>query len=65
MRKDQADRLFARYRKHGDPKALGRVFDLLASELLLVAAHFAADEAQAEDLVQTTFLDAIENVHNF
>ncbi|MBL8749268.1 MAG: sigma-70 family RNA polymerase sigma factor, partial [Planctomycetes bacterium] len=38
--------------------ALAAVFDQLAPELLLVAAHFAGRDA--EDLVQATFLDAIE-----
>ena len=65
MRKNPADRAFARYQAKGEPKALAKVFDLLAPELLLVAAHFAQDEAEAEDLVQTTFLEAIESVGRF
>ena len=65
MRKNAADREFARYQAKGEPKALARVFDLLAPELLLVAAHFARDESESEDLVQTTFLEAIESVGRF
>ena len=65
MRKNAADREFARYKVKGEPKALARVLNLLAPELLLVAAHFARDESEAEDLVQTTFLDAIESVDRF
>lgn len=50
---------FRRWRRRGDTAALGRVFDALAPELLLVAAHLAGGSA-AEDLVQATFVDAIE-----
>ncbi|MGB3970279.1 MAG: sigma-70 family RNA polymerase sigma factor, partial [Planctomycetota bacterium] len=52
--------LFARYRSTGDVQALAAVFDLLAPELLLVAAHLARGGA-AEDLVQATFLDAMRH----
>src|SRR5262245_61170113 len=51
---------FARFRGSGDARALGAVFDALAPELLLVAAHVAPAATDAEDLVQATFLDAIE-----
>ncbi|MCC7065509.1 MAG: sigma-70 family RNA polymerase sigma factor [Planctomycetes bacterium] len=50
--------LFLRYRETGDAQALALVFDRLAPELLLVAAHLAGGDL-AEDLVQATFLDAI------
>jgi RNA polymerase sigma-70 factor (ECF subfamily) len=53
-----AERDFERWRQHYDGDALGRVFDRLAPELLIVAAHVAG-RAVAEDLVQTTFLTAI------
>jgi RNA polymerase sigma factor (sigma-70 family) len=49
---------FLRWREHGEGQALGRVFDALAPELLLVAAHVAG-RREAEDLVQATFLAAI------
>ncbi|HEX5051944.1 MAG TPA: sigma-70 family RNA polymerase sigma factor [Planctomycetota bacterium] len=52
--------LFARYRAAGDVQALAAVFDRLAPELLLVAAHLAHDGG-AEDLVQATFLDAMRH----
>lgn len=51
---------FRRFRERGEPDALAAVFDELASELLLVAAHVAPAGVEAEDLVQATFLDAIE-----
>ena len=49
---------FQRFAEHADVAALGAVFDALAPELLLVAAHLVGTDA--EDLVQATFLDAIE-----
>jgi RNA polymerase sigma factor (sigma-70 family) len=52
--------LFLRYRETGDAQALALVFDRLAPELLLVAAHLAGGDL-AEDLVQATFLDAIRH----
>lgn len=50
---------YARFRDRGDVQALAAVFDALAPELLLVAAHLTRDGAAAEDLVQATFVDAI------
>jgi RNA polymerase sigma-70 factor (ECF subfamily) len=49
---------FVRFREQADAAALAAVFDALAPELLLVAAHLVGRDA--EDLVQATFLDAIE-----
>jgi RNA polymerase sigma-70 factor (ECF subfamily) len=52
---------FERFRQRRDAAALARVFDALAPELVLVAAHFARQSTEAEDLVQATFLDAIRH----
>ncbi|MCP5043732.1 MAG: sigma-70 family RNA polymerase sigma factor, partial [bacterium] len=60
-----ADQAFARYRAHGDPNDLATVFDRVASRLLLVAAHISPDPAAAEDLVQETFVHALESVQSF
>jgi hypothetical protein len=49
---------FVRWRDRADVHALGRVFDILAPELLIVAAH-VANRGAAEDLVQAAFLQAI------
>src|SRR5262249_36259756 len=49
----------------GDLDALARVFDRCASKLLAVARHLSRDEASAEDLVQATFLAAIEDASRF
>ncbi len=52
---------FARFQARRDPKALAIVFDRTAPELLRVARHLASAEASAEDLLQATFLQAIES----
>jgi len=57
--------LFDRFRRHGDSAALAEVFDRTAPEVLRVAMHLAASAAEAEDLVQSTFLAAIESAESF
>lgn len=59
------DRWFALYRQHGDPEALAKVFDATAPRLMRVAIHFAGDVGAAEDLVQATFVTAIERARDF
>jgi RNA polymerase sigma-70 factor (ECF subfamily) len=54
------DRLFRRFRRTRDPAALGAVYDLVAADLLRVALHVAGDPAAAEDLLQSTFVTALE-----
>lgn len=65
MRDAAINRWFARYRKRGDPNALAKVFDATAPELLRVAAHLVRDPVEAEDVVQSTFLAAIEGAERF
>ena len=65
MRTTNPDRLFARFRRTGDPEALARVFDAVAPKLLAVARHLVTDAAEAEDVVQATFVAAIERAHSF
>lgn len=55
------DRLFAKFRRSGDSRALGLLFDRTAPDLLKVARYLAGDSALAEDLVQATFIAAIES----
>lgn len=55
------DRDFAQWRATGDPLALARVFDHTAPKLLVLASHWTRDGAAAEDLVQTTFLQAMRD----
>ncbi|HVG94849.1 MAG TPA: sigma factor, partial [Planctomycetota bacterium] len=59
------EHLFVRFRRTADIAALSEVFDRTAAELLKVALHMAADPADAEDLVQKTFLSAIESADSF
>ncbi|MFY9342686.1 MAG: sigma factor, partial [Planctomycetota bacterium] len=54
------EQLFARFRQRGDAAALGELFDRTAPALLRIALHLARDPAAAEDLLQGTFLRAIE-----
>lgn len=56
----EAERAFLAFREGGRPRDLARVFDLVAQELLLVAGHLARGEMEAEELVQQTFLAALE-----
>lgn len=51
---------FARFQKRRDPQALAIVFDRTAPELLRLARHLAPAGVDAEDLVQATFVTAIE-----
>src|SRR5688572_8077617 len=54
--------LFERFRARGDAAALGLAFDRTAPELRRVARHLARTRDDADDLVQQTFLTAIEKV---
>jgi RNA polymerase sigma-70 factor (ECF subfamily) len=56
----QLDRLFASFCRSGDPRALGRVFDATAAELLHLAIWLSGNRADGEDLLQRTFVRAIE-----
>lgn len=55
------ERDFLAFRETGDAAALARIFDATAAELLRVASHLTSDGDAAEDVVQATFLAAIEN----
>lgn len=59
------DRQFARYCSTGDPRALSRVFEGAATELYRLAYHLVGDRHVAEDLVQQTFIVAIEHRQKF
>lgn len=60
MDRTAPERDFARWRASGDSVALGRVFDAVAWDLLVVAGHVAG-RGDAEDLIQGAFLEAIEH----
>ncbi|HLQ36415.1 MAG TPA: sigma-70 family RNA polymerase sigma factor [Planctomycetota bacterium] len=56
----QIDRQFATFCRTGDPAALGQVFDSTAGELLHIAVWLCGNRTDAEDLLQRTFVQAIE-----
>ncbi|HMQ22115.1 MAG TPA: RNA polymerase sigma factor, partial [Planctomycetota bacterium] len=56
---------FLRFRDHGDLAALGAVFDEVAPKLLGLALHLCGQAADAEDLVQRSFVVAIEKAASF
>ena len=63
--RSESDHLFRAFAESGDPRALGEVYDLLAPELLRIALHTARDAAEAEDVLQATFVAAIERARHF
>src|SRR5262245_36784147 len=60
MNDQELDRLFERFRRRGDVLALGAIFDATAPELLHVAMSLVREPGEADDLLQETFLTAIE-----
>lgn len=62
---DAASQDFDRFRREGDPAALTAVFDAVAPDLLQLGNHLARDAAEAEDLVQETFLIAIRKARRW
>jgi RNA polymerase sigma factor (sigma-70 family) len=62
---DRLSALFCRFRDSNDLRALARLFDEVAPELASVASHMARSPDEAEDLIQATFLSAIERSANF
>jgi RNA polymerase sigma factor (sigma-70 family) len=54
------DRRFASFTRTGDPEALAAVFDATAGQLLRVALWLTRQRADADDLLQRTFPQAIE-----
>lgn len=62
---DPIDRRFAQFCRTGDPEALADVFDRTAGRLMRVALWLAGNRPDAEDLLQRTFLKAIETSARF
>lgn len=56
---------FERFRRDGDVAALARIFDHVAPDLLRLARALSRDGEPPEDLVQSTFLTAIESRETF
>ena len=45
----QVDRAFRRFKEHGDPDALAKVFDATADKLFRLAWHLSSDRHAAEE----------------
>ncbi|MCP3920312.1 MAG: sigma-70 family RNA polymerase sigma factor [bacterium] len=58
-------RAFRRYGDKGDPAALATVFDATADDLRVIARHLTGDAATAEDVVQATFLTAMQKAREY
>lgn len=54
------EQLFVRFQTKRDPMALAAVYDRTASELYRIALHLTGSPADAEELLQTTFLAVID-----
>lgn len=65
MSKSDLEQLFFTFRDHGDAAALAQVFDATSTDLLQLARHLAPNAADAEDLLQSTWLTAIEKAGSF
>ena len=59
------EQLFTRFRRHTDAAALGEVFDRTAEDLFKLALYLGPEAHDAEDLVQATYLTAIETAASF
>ncbi|MBM4061610.1 MAG: sigma-70 family RNA polymerase sigma factor, partial [Planctomycetes bacterium] len=59
------DRAFVRFQRTGAAAALALVFDRTAPELLRLARHLAVRGVAAEDLLQQTFVTAIESRRSY
>lgn len=65
MRERRLAKLFVRYRERGDVDALTAVFDATAPALHGLARHLVRRGGDAEDVLQATFLAAIEHAEGY
>jgi RNA polymerase sigma-70 factor (ECF subfamily) len=65
MQPSSVEQLFARYAREGAAADLAEVFDRTAPDLLRLALHLARDGNEAEDLLQSTFVAAIDRARTF
>lgn len=57
--------LFERWRSSADSRALATLFDRTATDVWRVARHLTGNGHEADDLVQTTFLAAIQSASHW
>src|SRR5688572_1583577 len=62
---DALDQAFLRFQDTGNPDDLAEVFDGTAPRLLQMARHLSPEYCAADDLLQATFLTAIEHRDKF
>lgn len=62
---DDANRAFERFRETGDPEAFQDVFAATVDSLTRAARRYAAGKDDVEDLVQATYVSAIESRGRF
>ena len=65
MNAPSPDDLFAEFLRRGEPARFAELHDLLRDELLRAAERLAPSRSAAEDLVQATFLGALESAGRF
>src|SRR5688500_8940977 len=65
MKPETVEAAFARFCEGSDPAAMAEVFDRTAAELLPLARRLTHGRAEADDLIQETFLAAIEHRASF
>src|SRR5262245_18625337 len=57
--------LLAQFKAHGDREALGKLFERHSGAAYRVARRFFKDSHEAEDAVQTAFLNVMQHAHQF
>jgi RNA polymerase sigma-70 factor (ECF subfamily) len=65
MLRTSLERLFDGWRRRGDATALAKVFDRTSPELWKLAVHLVRDPVEAEDVLQATYLTAIERAEHY
>jgi RNA polymerase sigma-70 factor (ECF subfamily) len=65
MNSPSPDHLFAEYLRRGEPERFAELYDLLRPELTTAAERLAPNRTAADDLVQATFLGALESAGRF
>ena len=54
-----------KYRATRDPARMAALFEITAPQLWQLAMHLSRDPADADDLLQSTFLAVIESVERY